>query len=218
LLQNNCQVAFFYGGLVFLLWERGFIVAKKLLTIVFAIGLLTQSGLSWGENYDFRLTKWGMTQNDVVSAEEKMDPVERIENMITYKTQILNRNVILHYLFVQDKLIGAIYKLDDNYLNSDHFIRTYNEFKQKVTKKYGPPSRKITNWLNATYKNNRKKWGLALSLGHTEYVTHWKTQNTTIECSLREHNFNVLCLLEYWSVEHSHLLKGAKKEVKIDLF
>ena len=193
-------------------------MAKKILMLVFALALFTQSGLSWAENYDFRLTKWGMTQNDVISAEEKMDPVERIENMITYKTQILTKNVVLHYLFIQDKLVGAIYKLDDNYLNSNHFIRTYNQFKQEVAKKYGQPSRSITNWLNDTYKNNRKKWGLALSLGHTEYVTLWKTRSTNIECSLREQNFNVLCLLEYWSIEYSHLLKEDKKEVKINLF
>ena len=190
----------------------------KFLTFVFAMGLLSQAGLSWGENYDFRLLRWGMIQKDVIAAEEKMEPVERSENMITYKAQILNRNVLLHYLFVQDKLVGAIYKLDDNYLSSSHFIKTYNQFKQEVAKKYGQPSRSITNWLNDTYKNNRKKWGLALSLGHTEYVTLWKTQNTNIECSLREQNFNVLCLLEYWSIEHSHLLKEDKKEVKINLF
>jgi predicted porin len=190
----------------------------KLLTLVFAIGLLTQSELSWGENYDFRLTKWGMTQNDVISAEKKMDPVERTENMITYKTQISNKNVVLNYLFAQDKLIGALYKLDDNYLNSDHFMQTYLQFKQVVTKKYGPPSREITNWLNDTYRNNRKKWGLALSLGHTEYATIWKTPDTTIECSLREDNLNVQCLMEYWSIEYSHLLEEVKKEGKIDLF
>ena len=193
-------------------------VAKKLLTLVFAMGLLSQTGLSWGENYDFRLTRWGMTQNDVIAAEEKIYPVERSENMITYKVQVLNRNVLLHYLFVQDKLVGAKYKLDDNYLNSNHFIRAYNQFKQKVTEKYGPPSQESTNWLNATYRNNRKKWGLALSLGHIEYVTNWKTQNTTIECSLREKNYNLICLLEYWSVAHSHLLKEAEKEIKIDYF
>ena len=193
-------------------------MAKKLLALVFAMGLLSQTGLGWSEDYDFRLTRWSMTQNDVVSAEEKMDPVERSENMITYKTQILNRNVLLHYLFVQDKLVGAIYKLDDNYLNSYHFIKAYDQFKQKVTEKYGPPSKKTTNWLNTTYKNNRKKWGLALSLGHTEYVTIWKSQTTTIKCSLREENYNVICLLEYWSVVHSHLLKVAEKEVKIDIF
>ena len=193
-------------------------MVKKLLTLVFAIGLLTQSELSWGENYDFRLTKWGMTQNDVISAEEKMDPVERTENMITYKTQISNKNVVLSYLFAQDKLVGAFYKLDDNYLNSDHFIQTYLQFKQVLTKKYGPPSEEFTNWLNDTYRNNRKKWGLALSLGHTEYATFWETQNTNIECSLREENFNVLCLLEYWSTAYSHLFAEAKKEDNMDLF
>ena len=193
-------------------------MAKKLIMLVFAMVLLSQTGLSWGENYDFRLTRWGMTQNDVIAAEEKMDPVERSENMVTYKTQVLKRNVLLHYLFVKDKLVGAKYKLDDNYLNSNHFIRAYNQFKQKVTEKYGPPSRKTTKWLNTTYKNNRQKWGLALSLGHIEYVTNWKTQNTTIECSLLEQNLYVICLLEYWSVEHSHLLKEAEKKVIMDIF
>ena len=138
--------------------------------------------------------------------------------MITYKTQISNKKVVLNYLFAQDKLIGAFYKLDDNYLNSDHFIQTYLQFKQVLTKKYGPPSEEFTNWLNDTYRNNRKKWGLALSLGHTEYATFWKTQNTTIECSLREEDFNVLCLVEYWSIGYSHLLEEVKKEDKIDLF
>jgi hypothetical protein len=193
-------------------------VVIKLLTLVFAIGLLTQPELSWAENYDFRLTRWGMTQNDVISSEKKMDPVERTENMITYKTKISNKNVALHYLFAQDKLIGASYKLDDNYLNSDHFIQTYLQFKQVLTKKYGPPTREITKWLNDTYRNNRKKWGLALSLGHTEYATFWKTQNTAIEGSLREENFNVLCLLKYWSTAYSHLSQEGKKEAKIDLF
>ena len=193
-------------------------MVKKLLTLVFAIGLLTQSELSWGENYDFRLTKWGMTQNDVIAAEEKMDPAERTENVITYKTQISNKNVVLSYLFAQDKLVGAFYKLDDNYLNSDHFIQTYLQFKQILTEKYGPPSEEFTNWLNDTYRNNRKKWGLAMSLGYTEYATFWKTQNTTIECSLREENYNILCILKYWSIEYSHLLEEGKKEDKMDLF
>ena len=61
-------------------------MAKKLITLVFIFGVLSQTGLSWAENYDFRLTSWGMTQNEVVAVEEKMDPVERTENMISYKT------------------------------------------------------------------------------------------------------------------------------------
>ena len=159
-----------------------------------------------------------MTQQEVLSAEEKMDPVERTENTIQYKTRILNKNVKLIYLFAQNKLIGALYILDDNYLNSYHFISTYRQFKQNLTQKYGQPSRETTNWVDDTYRNDPPKWGLALSLGHTEYATFWKTQNTTIECSLREENFNVLCEIEYWSIEFSHLSETTDKEDKIDPF
>ncbi len=190
----------------------------KLITIIFAVGLLAPSGYSWAENYDFRLTRWGMSQKDVITAEDKMDPVERNETMIAYKTQLSDKNVILQYLFIQGKLVGAIYTLDEVYLNSDHFIQTYLYFKQRLSQKYGSPNRDITRWLDDTYKNNRKKRGLALSLGHTEYMAFWQTPNTTIESSLREKNLNVLCQLEYWSTEYSPLLEEAKKEVKMDLY
>jgi hypothetical protein len=159
-----------------------------------------------------------MTPKEVISAEEKMDPVEQTENIIKYKTQILNKSVELRYLFAAGKLIGASYSLDENYLSSNHFIQAYLQFKQALEKKYGQPSKEIINWLNGTYKNNPKKWGLALSLGHTGYATFWKTQNTTIECSLREENLNVLCLIEYWSIEFLHLSESINKEDNKDPF
>ena len=191
---------------------------RKPLIILYVISLLSSWTLCWGESFDFRHTRWGMTQKEVISAEEKMDPVERTENMIKYKTQILEKNVDLFYIFAQDKLIGSMYKLDDNYLNADHFIQTYFQFKQVLTKKYGTPSREITNWLNDTHRYNIKKWGLALSLGHIQYSTVWKVPSKTIECSLREENFNILCLVQYYSVDLSHLFEEVKKEDKIDLF
>ena len=138
-----------------------------------------------------------MTQEEVIGSEEKMDPIEKTEHLVKYKTQVLERNVELIYLFAQDKLIGSLYRLDDNYLNSQHFIGTYNIFKQALMKKYGQPNEETMNWLNDTYKNERKKWGLALSLGHTEYAASWNPQSTTtIKCSLREESYYVLCLVE----------------------
>jgi len=183
--------------------------------------------LGWGENYDFRYTRWGMTKEQVMASEEKMDPIEKNENMITYKTQIIGKNVVLYYLFAENKLIGALYRLDENYLNSQHFIQTFFEIKDALMKKYGQPSTEVTNWLNDTYRNVRKKWGLALSLGHVEYASLWKTENSTIECSLREEDYNVLCLVGYWNIEYSRLSEeiekldkseGIKKEVKLDPF
>ena len=187
---------------------------RKLLLLVYVISPFMQWELGWGENYDFRYTKWGMTKEQVMSSEEKMDPIEKNENMITYKTQILGKNVALHYLFAENKLIGALYKLDDNYLNSQHFIKTYIEIKEALKNKYGRPSAEVTNWLNDTYRNVRNKRGLALSLGHVEYASLWKTENTTIECSLREEDYNVLCLVGYWSIGYSGLSEKIEKENK----
>jgi hypothetical protein len=212
---------FFSWGYCFdtgLLFIRRLIMFRKFLLLVFMLSLLTQSNLGWGENYNFRHTRWGMTQEEVIGSEEKMDPVEKTEHLVKYKTQLLSKNVELLYLFAQNKLIGSSYKLDDNYLNSHHFIGTYNKFKQALMKKYGQPDKETTNWLNDTYKNDRKKWGLALSLGHTEYTALWNTQNATIECSLREENYYVLCSVEYRSTDYSHLFEEIKKEDKLDPF
>ena len=170
--------------------------------------------LCWGENFNLRYTRWGMTQDEVIKSEEKMDPAEITENMIKYKTQIMRNSVELHYVFVDNKLIGAIYNLVDNYLNSDRFRNTYAKFKSALIKKYGQPVEEKTDWINDTYKEFQKKWGLALSLGHVEYASSWRAPGTTIECSLREENYYVLCLIEYWSIEYSKLLKEIKKEEK----
>jgi len=124
---------------------------KKLLILVFIVSMVTQWKLVWGEDFNFRYTKWGMTKEEVFASEE-MDPIEKNGDMIKYKTQILGKNVELLYLFVGNKLIGASYKLDENYLNSDHFIKAYTQFKEALMKKYGQPNREITNWINDTYK------------------------------------------------------------------
>jgi len=188
---------------------------KKLLILVFIVSMVTQWKLVWGEDFNFRYTKWGMTKEEVFASEE-MDPIEKNGDMIKYKTQILGKNVELLYLFVGNKLIGASYKLDENYLNSDHFIKAYTQFKEALMKKYGQPNREITNWINDTYKNVRKKWGLALSLGHIEYAALWKIQSSTIECSLRGENYNILCLVKYSSTEYSHLSEETKKKDTLD--
>ena len=96
---------------------------RKLTFLICIVGLLTPLRLGWGEDYSFRNARWGMTKEEVTASEIKMDPVEINENTIMYKTQILGKNVELIYLFSQNQLAKAAYKLDDNYLNSGHFFK-----------------------------------------------------------------------------------------------
>ena len=178
---------------------------KKIFVLLFIVGMVTQVKLSWGDTYNFRHTSWGMTPEEVI-ASETMAPIEKDEKMIKYNTQILNKNVELLYLFAQNKLIGASYKLDENYLNSERFIKAYTRFKGELIKKYGQPNKEITQWKNDAFKSDRSKWGIALSLGYLEYFTFWETPGTTVSCGLKEDNYYVLCSVEYWSMEFSNLL------------
>ena len=90
---------------------------KKLITISLIIAASSQLSLSYGQDFDFRNTRWGMSKEQVV-ASERDTPVEKSEKYIRYKTKVLNINVDLQYFFVEDKLIIASYTLDEIYLNS----------------------------------------------------------------------------------------------------
>ena len=190
---------------------------KKYLILFFIVSMVAQVKLSWGDTYNFRNTKWGMSPEEVI-ASEKMAPIKKDEKMIKYKTQILDKNVELLYLFAQNKLIGASYKLDEIYLNSERFIKTYTRFKEELIKEYGAPNKEITHWKNDAFKSDRSKWGIALSLGYLEYFTFWETPGTTVSCGLKENNYYVLCSVEYWSMEFSNLLDKTKNGDKPDLF
>jgi len=191
---------------------------RKVLAIAFIITLSVQAKLSWGESYNFRYTRWGMTEDEVIASETKLEPIEKRENLIKYKTQVLGKNVELVYLFAQNKLIGSSYKLDDNYLNSQRFINTYNKFKEKLIQKYGPAQKDETFWSNDIYRNLSSKRGLALSLGHVEYLAIWETPDTMINCTLKEVNYYVNCSVNYWSKEFSALKEELKKKDNLDPF
>ncbi len=190
---------------------------KKIFVLLVIIGAVTQVKLSWADTYNFRYTNWGMTPEEVI-ASETIAPIEKDETMIKYNTKILDKNVELLYVFAQNKLIGASYKLDENYLNSERFIKAYSRFKGELTKKYGLPNKEITHWKNDAFKSDRSKWGIALSLGYLEYFTFWEAPGTTVSCGLKEKNFYVLCSIEYWSVEFSNLLDKNKNAEKPNPF
>jgi hypothetical protein len=190
-------------------------MCRNILVLVFIASISVQAKLSWSENYTFRYTRWGMTADEVIASESTMDPIQKSENMIKYKTQVLGRNVELIYSFVQNQLTGSSYIINENYLNSQHFITSYRQLKAALTQKYGPSQVDQINWRNDAFRDISSKKGLALSLGHVDYLSTWETPDTTISCSLKEDNYNVLCSIIYRSKELS-TKQGSKNEDELD--
>ena len=189
---------------------------KSYLILIIAI-LVVGSTVGWSADFDLRRARWGMTQAEVM-ASENLEPVEKSAQMLRYNITIMDRDIDLYYTFVEDKLIGAHYRLKDNYINSYHFISAFNDFKEELEKKYGTPMDERTLWKNSFYRDDLAKWGLAVSLGHLEYDSSWETEKTAIKCSLREQNYDVLCVVEYVSKEYSHLRKFLAVQKDFDPF
>jgi hypothetical protein len=195
---------------------KGGKMCRTLIALAFILSLSVQAELSWSGSYTFRYTNWGMTAEEVVASESELDPIEKSENMIKYKTRVLDKHVDLIYYFVQNKLVGSLYKIDENYLNSQHFIASYRKFQAALSRKYGPPKIEETNWQSDALRKIGSKKGLALSLGHVDYFSAWETPKTTIACSLKEENYDVNCSIRYRSREFMALEQELKKRVEMD--
>ena len=172
---------------------------------------------SRGEEYDFRKTKWGMSQQKVLGT-ETLKPVNQDEGLIGYKTRVLDKNVLVAYLFVQDKLVRAKYILAETHSNCNDFIIDYENFKEILAKKYGQPKEDKVYWRNDLYKDDYAHWGTAIKMGHLVYFSLWETASTKIACLLQGENFDIDCIIEYSSKSLKHLEEKQKGKKAIDAF
>ena len=93
------------------------------------------------------------------------------------------------------------------HINKNDYIDDFNDFKQALTKKYGEPAAEEVTWENDMFKNDKSKWGLAISMGHLQYLSHWKTSTTVIFAVLTGDNLTANCVVSYNSLRHESLIK-----------
>lgn len=138
--------------------------------VVLFIGCFVSS--SFGDEYDFRKTRWGMTQQAVM-ASESIEPVKHRQGkgFVAYESELLGKAIGIAYNFVHEKLVKATYVLRESHTNKNDFIGDYEDFKNALTKKYGTPKLDKLVWYNDLYKGNSSRRGLAVSIGHLTYLS-----------------------------------------------
>lgn len=194
---------------------RHFIEYLALIMIIIFIFIPNRNCLS--DDFTFRKTKWGMSIQDVKQS-EPMDPNESKENVLIYKTNILNKNVFLVYFFVNNKLVRARYALAEEHSNKNDFIHDYDEFKDIIKKKYGKPVKEDVFWRSRIYKNDPSNYGMAIATGNLSYFSSWKTNGSKITCFLHGDNFNIYCGVEYVSEELGSLEKEQDEKRNLEKF
>ncbi len=112
---------------------------------------------------------------------------------IVYKVRIGDKHYHCDYVFLEDKLYLAHYSPEKRYSDLNNYIRDYEEIKEILIKKYGKPDMKKLKaledreeicWKTDLLKDDKNKWGIAVSKGELSYMLIWETPTTNIELSL----------------------------------
>ena len=178
----------------------------------------TPSAVDW-DRTDFRNTRWGMSK-DQVKAVEVSELGQEINDLggtigidaLGYKTRLLNLDTLILYVFANDKLVRAQYRIVETHSNKNDYIDDHSLVKQAIRGKYGDPDRDDNIWKNDLYKDDRQQFGFAVGYGHLVYVAQWKTDHTSITQVLQGENFEIEHVVEYGSAVHGHLEEELKKK------
>jgi hypothetical protein len=151
---------------------------------------------SMDEKYDFRKTTWGQTKKEVEQT-ETLIPIHSDDKVIMYKETLLGFPTIVGYVFNQNRLVRGAYSFSQSHTNKNDYISDFEKIKFTLSKKYGFPQSDIKNWKNSLYKNDPEQFGLAISIGHLEYVSKWETERTLIFLVLKGDNYKITFQLFY---------------------
>lgn len=148
------------------------------------------------QDYDFRKTHWGMNIEEVKTSENKevtfeahsqyIEDIGEEADLIVYEDRISGIDCDLYYAFIQDKLILAGYVFVPKHTDKNGYIDDYRKLKELLTKKYKKPENDEMIWGNDLFRDNKQKWGEAISKGHLKYQTQWLTTDTIIILELTE--------------------------------
>ena len=172
-----------------------------------------------GQPYDFRKTRWGMSLSEVKSSEDAdyvgvgtvgMDD-EEYDSALVYEDKIGGLDVIILYIFTNEKLSQAIYQFKSRYSDPDTYLVNFNKMVEAYKNKYGAPWEVKEEWKNEKYKNDPDKVGQALSEGHINYATTWQTLETEITVGLNKGE-DISLYVYYLSKHYDEKYERLKRE------
>ncbi len=142
-------------------------------------------------SYDVGRARWGMTKEQVISAEVKTPLLEK-GDMLKYNGMYQGMGAELTYVFSANKLVKGRYKLDGSSTDEMGYIRNYLRIKELLSLKYGEPLFDQETWVNSSYKNKPDRRGFAVFIGYLSYKTKWSTDRADMLLELKSGNYDML--------------------------
>ena len=183
---------------------------------------------------DFRQTRWGMTQKQVLATESsrpseaRRNSGEVIVQYDSIRLAGLDSRVI--YIFADDKLVRAKYLFDVEHDNQNDFIADFRTVEPFLREKYGKPANERAIWADDSTQDEPKSYldqdratpanilpsdrlvGFAVSLGHLKLYTQWQAARTKVLHALTGENYQITHQIEYRSIELESLENKTRQQ------
>jgi ribosomal protein L37E len=131
---------------------------------------------------DIRNVKWGDSL-ETAKRYERCEIIEGDETGFVVKDTLEGKEVWVVYAFNEDdQLYQVIYSFVDNYSNYDVYLSDYANIVDKLTDKYGAPSK--VNDQRSSMANYCSTEGMALQLGYIAKESIWDLDSMTIKSRL----------------------------------
>lgn len=129
---------------------------------------------------------WGLLKSRLVAIEGRPLGSERQEDaeIVSYRRDILDKQCLVEYVFIADRLVATRYHLLENYADKNRYLTDYARLKDHLVRALGEPLRDESVWLDARYRKDAAQWGTALSLGQLELRATWSRPNVEVILTL----------------------------------
>jgi hypothetical protein len=184
------------------------------------------------EEYHFRHTRWGMSQDEVKKAENgEPDPKRSKGSTLVWKAELLGENVLVAYTFAFNKLVRAKYMLLKYFSWSKTLypsltpkkplagecIVDFEKFEKALIEKYGKPEKQEARFSKEIDIVNDKRADIedlevmedAIRNGKGFWASTWKTKDTQIVLILYGKSGEINFEIGYSSIKLVDLEKEA---------
>ena len=148
--------------------------------------------------FDFRNICWGMTKEEVKTA-EMHSPNSEGKDYITYREWVMDMDTIVGFHFHDGLLVEAGYAFREDYENADEYIKRYEKAKSILDDVYGRPS--IDKDLICKSKDKRDAESNSVM-----FLTEWLTERSIIRLILMGQGGDCDFGLLHKSREHASLV------------
>jgi hypothetical protein len=157
---------------------------------------------------DFRKTRWGMSEAEVLALEKGKEPVSRSDKQIVYEIYEAGYETSLFYFFDNDNLWGGLYVFKVQHTDANDYFPEFDNIRKFIVERYGNPDIVADFWINEEALSRYPMMTDAIVIGQAIRVGKWIGEDSLIVLLLGKDKEIIRLCLGYSSYEY-----GAFKEM-----